>query len=90
MEMNSSQATKKRYVLDRIEEGIAVCFDEEEREYSVSAVSLGLKPSDIFLAFYDGEKKEFYGVEFLEKETEAKKSEMQERLNRLFGRNNKK
>ncbi len=87
--MKRFEATKKRYTLDRIEEGFAVCFDGEEREYSVSAASLGLKPNDIFLADYDAESNEFYGVEFLEKETEAKKAEMQERLNRLFGRNKK-
>lgn len=75
---------KKRFTLDRIEEGIAVCFDDNEKEYTVSADSLGLQPDDIFLAYYDGTI--FCDVEYLKKETEEKKAEMQRRLNQLFGR----
>ena len=66
--------------VDRIEEGLAVAYDEDGREYTFCAKLADVAENDILLATLgesDAAKK-------LTDKTNAVKQDMQARLNRLF------
>ena len=77
---------KIKLTLDRFEGDFGVCLDECGNKYDVPKSLLeGLSESDIFLATQEGDC--FSEIEPLREETERKKAEIKERLNRLFKKN---
>ena len=74
-----------KFTLDRIEEGIAVCFDADGVKYNIPTEKLGdMSEGDIFEAeLCEGE---VCNIRTLRDETEAKKEENASRLRNLFNR----
>ena len=74
-----------RLTLDRIEEGIAVCFDENGVAYEIPTEKLGdMSEGDVLEAEICGE--EICNIRPLREETETKKEENASRLRNLFNR----
>lgn len=75
-----------RLALDRIESGIAICLDEDERVYHFSADSLtGIREGDLFLALV-GSDGTVIVLDRLEDENADRHARNRSRLDRLFGR----
>ncbi len=78
---------KQKFSVDRIECGIAVCYDENEKKYEFSATLIGLERGALFEAdLVNGVPT---NVVYLEEETAAIKKQMKQRLDNLFGRHSK-
>ena len=76
---------KKKFSVDRIEDGIAVCYDEDSKKYEFSAEALALSRGSIFEAtLVNGVPTD---IVYLEKETLETKQNMKKRLDALFRRN---
>ena len=76
---------KQKFSVDRIEDGIAVCYDEDSKKYEFSAETLRLARGSLFEAtLVNGVPTD---IVFLEKETLETKQNMKKRLDALFGRN---
>ena len=72
-----------KLVLDRYEEAIGICLDEDNKRYYISKEILGdMKVNDIFNIEFDGEK--FYSPVLLVEETKKKKEEVSLRMKKLF------
>lgn len=72
-----------KLVLDRYEETIGVCLDDDNKRYYISKEILGdMKVNDIFNIEFDGEN--FYSPVLLVEETEKKKKEISQRMKKLF------
>ena len=72
-----------KLVLDRYEEAIGVCLDDDNKRYYISKEILGdMKVNDIFNIEFDGEN--FYSPVLLVEETEKKKKEISQRMKKLF------
>ena len=69
--------------VDRIEEGLAVAYDEDGREYTFCAKLADVAENDILLATL-GESDAVVAATKLTDKTNAAKQDMQARLNRLF------
>lgn len=69
--------------VDRIEEGLAVAYDEGGREYTFCAKLTDAAENDILLAAL-GEDGAVVAATKLTEKTNAVKQDMQARLNRLF------
>jgi len=72
--------------VDRIENGIAVCYDGNDKKYELP--SDGLFDGDLISAEFDGDGK-FLSAKRLKGETESRKSELASRTRNLFNRNKK-
>lgn len=78
---------KQKFSVDRIEGGIAVCYDQNEKKYEFPAELIGLARGSLFEAtVIDGTPTE---IVYLEKETLETKKQMKQRLDNLFRRNSK-
>ncbi len=75
----------RKFSLDRIEQNIAVCYDEDEKKYEFSADRLALAPGSLFTAEIDGDG-EPRNVVFLAEETLAVRRDAKRRLDALFAR----
>ena len=76
---------KKKFSIDRIEDGIAVCYDEACQKYEFSAEQLGLTRTSLFEAtLVDGLPTD---IVYLEQETLKTKQNIKKRLDALFDRN---
>lgn len=74
-----------RLTLDRIEEGIAVCFDESGTKYEIACEHLdGALEGDLFETEINGD--EIKVIRILREETEMKKASNADRLKNLFNR----
>lgn len=72
-----------KLVLDRYEEDLGVCLDENDRSYDIPRDVLGnMRENDIFNIEYDGEN--FSSPVLLAEETERVKESVSRRMNRLF------
>ena len=72
-----------KLVLDRYEEAIGVCLDDDNKRYYISKEIIGdMKVNDIFNIEFDGEN--FYSPVLLVEETEKKKKEISQRMKKLF------
>ena len=72
-----------KLVLDRYEENLGVCLDDDNKRYYISKEILGdMKVNDIFNIEFDGEN--FYSPILLAEETEKKKEEISQRMKKLF------
>lgn len=75
---------KQKFSVDRIENGIAVCYDDDGKKYEFSAETLGLSRTSLFEAtLVDGIPTD---VVYLEAETAKTKETMKKRLDALFNR----
>ncbi|MBO5306290.1 MAG: DUF3006 domain-containing protein [Clostridia bacterium] len=75
---------KQKFSVDRIENGIAVCYDEDMKKYEFAEALVPLARGSLFEAeLVDGTPQ---GVVYLEKETLETKKQMKSRLDNLFGR----
>lgn len=75
---------KQRFSIDRIEDDIAVCYDEACQKYLFSASLLGLRRGDLFEAtLKNGVPTEIIP---LREETAAARQEGKRRLDALFAR----
>ena len=75
---------KQKFSVDRIEDGIAVCYDEDGKKYEFSAEALGLARTSLFEAtLADGIPTD---VVFLADETAKTQETMKKRLDALFAR----
>lgn len=72
--------------VDRIENGIAVCYDCNDKKYELP--SDGLFDGDLISAEFDGDEN-FLSAKRLKGETESRKSELASRTRNLFNRNKK-
>ena len=72
--------------VDRIESGIAVCYDGGCKKYELP--SCGLAEGNMISATFDGNGK-FISAEVLKDETERRRSELASRTKALFNRNKK-
>ena len=72
-----------KLVLDRFEEDIAVCIDNDGERYLIpKSVLQDIKVNDIFnVEYVDGE---YHSPIILTKETEKKKEEISTRMKRIF------
>ena len=78
---------KQKFSVDRIEDGIAVCYDENSKKYEFSADTVRLARGSIFEAtLTDGVPTD---IVYLEKETLETKATMKRRLDALFRRSAK-
>lgn len=76
---------KQRFSIDRIEGGVAVCYDENSKKYEFSAEAVALARGSLFEAkLVDGVPTD---IVYLEKETLDTKQSMKKRLSALFCRN---
>ena len=76
---------KKKFSIDRIEDGVAVCYDEACQKYEFSAELLNLARTALFEAtLVDGNPTD---IVYLEQETLTKKQTTKKRLDALFDRN---
>ena len=76
---------RQKFSIDRIEDGVAVCYDENSKKHEFSADALGLARGSLFEAtLVNGEPTE---IVYLEKETLDTKQSMKKRLSALFDRN---
>ncbi len=73
---------EKKLTVDRIEEGISVCFDDEGNRYELSEA---LTEGDIFEANIDDDGRATL-IKRSESEIIEKKSSLENRLNALFRR----
>ena len=72
-----------KLVLDRFEEGIGVCLNDDNQQFLISGEILqNVKENDIFTIEFDGES--FHSPKVLVEETEKKKSDVSKRMKRLF------
>ena len=72
-----------KLVLDRYEENLGVCLDDDNKRYYISKEILGdMKVNDIFNIEFDGEN--FSSPVLLVEETEKKKEEISQRMKKLF------
>lgn len=72
-----------KLVLDRYEENIGVCLDENDKKYEIAKEILcDIEENDIFTIEFDGEK--YHSPIKLERETAEKKESVSKRMNRLF------
>ena len=72
-----------KLVLDRYEENLGVCLDNDNKRYYISKEILGdMKVNDIFNIEFDGEN--FSSPVLLVEETEKKKEEISQRMKKLF------
>lgn len=72
-----------KLVLDRYEENLGVCLDDDNKRYYISKEILGdMKVNDIFNIEFDGEN--FSSPILLTEETEKKKEEVSLRMKKLF------
>lgn len=72
-----------KLVLDRYEENIGVCLDENDKKYEISKDILSsIEENDIFTIEFDGEN--YHSPKKLEHETAEKKESISKRMNRLF------
>lgn len=72
-----------KLVLDRYEENLGVCLDDDNKRYYISKEILGdMKVNDIFNIEFDGES--FSSPLLLVEETEKKKEEISQRMKKLF------
>ena len=75
-----------KLVLDKYEEGFAVCLDFEDTRYLIPKEILGeMKVNDIFNIDFDGTS--FSNPVFLKKETEEKKESVAQRMKKLYNMN---
>lgn len=70
--------------VDRIESGIAVCYDDNDKKYELRTG--GLSEGDIIEAEFD-ENGTFLSHKVLTEETKRKKNELSLRTKKLFNRN---
>lgn len=70
--------------VDRIEQGIAVCYSDDDEKYELSVS--GLSEGDIIAAEFDKSGK-LISYTVLTDETQQKKSELAMRTKNLFNRN---
>lgn len=70
--------------VDRIEQGIAVCYNDDDEKYELSVS--GLSEGDIIAAEFDKNGK-LISYTVLADETQQKKSELAMRTKNLFKRN---
>ncbi len=78
---------KQKFSVDRIEDGIAVCYDENSKKYEFSAEALGLARGSLFEAtLVNGAPT---NVVYLETETLETQKTMKKRLDALFRRSAK-
>lgn len=73
----------KKLRIDRIEEGIAVAFADDGKQYSLSPALCTMRESDILLVTLDTSDT-VIAAEVLQKETEAEKDALRVRLKNLF------
>lgn len=72
-----------KLILDRYEENLGVCLDDDNKRYYISKEILGdMKVNDIFNIEFDGES--FSSPILLTEETEQKKEEISKRMKKLF------
>ena len=72
-----------KLVLDRYEENLGVCLDDDNKRYYISKEILGnMKVNDIFNIEFDGES--FSNPNLLLEETEKKKEEISQRMRKIF------
>ena len=72
-----------KLVLDRYEENVGVCLDENDKKYEIAKDILNsIEENDIFEIEFDGER--YYSPIKLVRETEEKKESISKRMNRLF------
>ena len=72
-----------KLVLDRYEENLGVCLDDDNKRYYIPKEILGdMKVNDIFNIEFDGEN--FSSPVLLVEETEKKKEEISQRMKKLF------
>ena len=74
-----------RFSVERIEENVAVCYDDDENKYEFAADALALAPGSLFTAEI-GEDGEPVNVVFLAEETLAARKDAKRRLDALFAR----
>ena len=75
-----------KFILDRIEKNIAVCFDfeTESHQYNFHLADFSnINEGDIFTAEINSEKK-VYNIDILKDETTARKAFLRKRLDSLF------
>ena len=70
--------------VDRIESGIAVCYDDNDKKYELPAD--GLVEGEIISAVFDSSEK-LVSFTHLKEETEALRRQMAARTKSLFNRN---
>jgi hypothetical protein len=76
---------KQKFSVDRIEDGIAVCYDENSKKYEFSVETVRLARGSLFEAtLVDGIPTD---IVYLEQETLETKQAMKKRLDALFSRN---
>ncbi|MBO4979513.1 MAG: DUF3006 family protein [Clostridia bacterium] len=76
---------KQKFSVDRIEDGIAVCYDEDSKKYEFSTDVVPLERGSLFEAtLVDGVPTD---IVYLEKETKEKQKNLKHRLDILFKRN---
>ena len=72
-----------KLVLDRYEENLGVCLDDDNKRYYIPKEILGnMRVNDIFNIEFDGEG--FSAPVLLSEETEKKKEEISNRMKKLF------
>ena len=72
-----------KLVLDRYDENIGVCLDFDDKRYLIPKEILGdIKVNDIFNIEFDGEA--FSSPVLLVEETEKKKTEISQRMRKIF------
>lgn len=76
---------EKKLRIDRIEENIAVAYDDGGNEYKIIEEPLQIKESDIVTAEFD-ECGNIIAISTEEEETAAVKNDFQGRLDKLFGK----
>ena len=76
---------KQKFSVDRIEDGIAVCYDEDSKKYEFSTDTVPLERGSLFEATLVGGVPT--DIVYLEKETKEKQKNMKRRLDILFKRN---
>ena len=75
-----------RLSVDQIENGIAVCYDGNDKKYEL--LSDGLSEGDIISAEFDANGN-LLSVKVLKDETESRRGELALRTRNLFNRNKK-
>ncbi len=72
-----------KLVLDRFEEDIAVCLDDDDKRYLIPrSVLQNVNVNDFFNIEFDGES--YSSPVVLTEETQAKKEEISQRMKKLF------
>lgn len=78
---------KQKFSVDRIENGIAVCYDENQTKYEFPAALVALERGSLFEA--DLKDGILTSIVYLEEETAQTKKQMKQRLDSLFSRRTK-